>query len=145
MASQPPKNRERPFRSMIRKIISNLWNGQLYIAAHTHAGQSPRRKASYIRILQRLDLFKLAQFLRISHNQLLLLRLRNQTTTYISTHLHLSNTHNYTPYAERYCFSCLPLQILGNETHTLLQPRYSNWNLKTVVNRVHARVGSWEG
>ena len=135
MASQPPKNRERSFRSMIRKFMSDLWNGQLYIAAHTHAGQSPRRKASYIQItnddLQRLELFKPAQFLRIPHNQLPLLRLRTQATSYISTHLHLSNTHTYTPYAERYCFSCPPLQFLGNETHTLLRPRHSNWNLKT--------------
>jgi len=110
MASQTPKNRERRFRNMIRNFISDLWNGQLYIAAHigTHAGQSPRRKASYIQItnddLERLELFKLAHFLRIPHNQLPLLRLRTQATSYISTHLHLNNTHTYTPYAERYCF-----------------------------------------
>jgi len=59
---------------MIRKIISDLWKGQLYNAACTRAGQPPRRKASYIQIahddLQRLDLFKPAQFLRIPHNQL---------------------------------------------------------------------------
>ena len=132
MASQPPKNRERPFRSMIRKIISDLWNGQLYIAAHTHAGQSPGRKASYIKItnndLQRLELFKPAQFLRIPHNQLPLLRLRTQATSYISTHLHLSNIHTYTPYAERYCSSCLPgaLKILGNEAHILLHCPHSS-------------------
>ena len=57
-------------------------------------------KASYIQIahtdLQRLDLFKPAQFLRIPHNQLLLLRLRTQATSYIPTHLHVSNTHMYT-------------------------------------------------
>ena len=59
--SQPSKNRERAFRNMMRKTISTLWRGQLYNAARTHAGQSPGRKASYIRIahddLQRLDLF----------------------------------------------------------------------------------------
>ena len=54
-----------------------------------------------------------------SHNQLPLLRLRTQTTTYIPSHLHLNNSHTYTPYAERYCPSFLPLQIPGNETHTL--------------------------
>ena len=42
--------------------------------------------------LQRLDLFKPAQFLRIPHNHLPLLRLRTQATNYIPTHLHLSNT-----------------------------------------------------
>jgi len=100
MTSQPTKNHERAFRNMTRKTISTLWRGQLYNAARTHAGQSPGRKASYIRIahddVQRLDLFKPAQFLRIPHNQLPLLRLRTQTTNYIPTHLHLSNTNTYT-------------------------------------------------
>ena len=135
MASQPLKNRERAFRNMMRKIINDLWKEQLHNAAYTPSGQPLERKASYIYIardkLQRLNLFKPDQFLRTTHNQLPLLRLRTQATSYISTHLHLSDTHTYTPYAERYCFSCLPLQILGNETHTLLRPRYSNWNLKT--------------
>ena len=94
---QPTKNRERAFRNMMRKTISTLWRGQLYNAARTHAFQSPGRKASYIRIahadLQRLDLFKPAQFVRIPHNQLPLLRLRTQATNYIPTHLHLSNTN----------------------------------------------------
>jgi len=40
--------------------------------------------------LQRLDLIKPAQFLRIPHNQLPLLRLRTQATNYIPTHLHLN-------------------------------------------------------
>ena len=97
MTSQPTKNRERAFRNIMRKIISTLYND-----GRTHALQSPGRKASYIRIartdLQRLDLFKPAQFLRIPHNQLPLLRLRTQATNYIPTHLHLSNTHMYTPY-----------------------------------------------
>jgi len=74
MTSQHPKNRERAFQNMMRKTISDLWKGQLYNAARTHAGQTPGRKASYIQIahddLQSLDLFKPAQFLRISHNQL---------------------------------------------------------------------------
>jgi len=69
MTSQPPTNRERAFQNMMRKIISDLWEGQLYNAARTHAGRPPGRKASYIQIahddLQRLDLFKPAQFLRI--------------------------------------------------------------------------------
>jgi len=79
MTSQPPKNRERAFRNMVRKIISDLWKSHLYNAVRTHAGQPHGRKASYIRIahddLQRLDLIKPAKFLRIPHNQLPLLRL----------------------------------------------------------------------
>jgi len=67
-----------------------------------------------------LDLFKPAQFLCIPHNQLPLLQLRTQATNYIPTHLHLRNSQTYTPYAERYCLLCLPLQIPGDETHTLL-------------------------
>jgi len=131
MTLQPPKNRERAFRNMMRNIIiSDLRKGQLHNAARTHAGQPPGRKASYIQIahddLQRLDLFKPAQFLRIPHNQLPLLRLRTQATNYIPTHLHLSNTYSYTTYAERYCLSCLPLQIPGDETHTFLHcPHFS--------------------
>jgi len=96
MTSQPPKNCERAFRNMMSKTISDLWKGQLYNAARTHAGQPPGRKASYIQIahddLQRLDLFKPAQFLRITRNQLPLVRLRTQATNYIPTHLHLRNT-----------------------------------------------------
>jgi len=119
MISQLPQNCERAFRNMMRKIISDLWKGQLYNAARTHAGEPPGRKASYIQIandnLQRLDIFKPAQFLRISHNQLPLLRLRTQATNYIPTHLYLSKTHTYTPYAEQYCLSCLPLQIPSGE------------------------------
>ena len=130
MTSQSPKNRELAFRNMMRKSISNFWKGQLYNAARTYAGQPPGRKATYIRIahddLQRLDLFKSAQFLRIPHNQLPLLRLRTQATNYMSTHLHLSNIQTYTPYAKRYCLLCLPLQIPGDETHTLLHcPHFS--------------------
>jgi len=114
----------------MRKIISDLWKGQLYNAACTHEGQPPGRKTSYIQIanddLQLLDLFKPAQFLRLPHNQLLLLRLRTQVTNFIPTHLHLSHTHTCTPYAERYCLSCLPLQIPGDETFTLLHcPHFS--------------------
>jgi len=91
MASQPTKNRERAFRNMTRKIISTLWRGQLYNDGRTHALQPPGRKASYIRIahthLQRLDLFKSAQFLRIPHNQLPLLRPRTQATNYVGSYL----------------------------------------------------------
>jgi len=79
MASQPPKNCEREiwWLRVGEKINSDLWKGQLYNAARTCAGiagpgQSPGRKSSYIQIanndLQRLDLFKPAQFLRIPHN-----------------------------------------------------------------------------
>ena len=99
MTSQPPKNRKCTFRNIMRKTSITLWKGQLYNTVRTHTGQHPGRKTSYIRIahdnLQRLDLFKLAQFLRIPHNQLLLqvLRLRTQAINYIPTHLHLSNIH----------------------------------------------------
>jgi len=109
MSSHPTKNRERAFRNMMRKNISTFWRGELYNVACTHAGQSPGRKASYIRIanddLQHLDLFKPAQFLRFPHNQLPLLRLRTQSTNYIPTHLHLSNTHTL----HYVCRTILPL------------------------------------
>ena len=92
VASHPPQNRERAFRNMTRKIISHLWKGQLYNAAFIPAGQPTGRKVSYIQIarqdLQRLDLFKPAQFLRTSHNQLPLLRLRTQATKYIPSQLY---------------------------------------------------------
>jgi len=46
----------------MRKIISDLWKGQLYNAAHIPAGQPTGKKASYIYIvvedIQHLDLFK---------------------------------------------------------------------------------------
>jgi len=38
----------------------------------------------------------------------------------VTSHLHLANDHTYTPYDERYCPSCLPIKIVGNELHTLL-------------------------
>jgi len=44
MTSQPPKNRERAFRNMMRKTISTLWKGQLYNTACTYSGQPPGRK-----------------------------------------------------------------------------------------------------
>jgi len=71
----------------MRKIISDMWKGQLHNAAYTPSGQPLGGKASYIHItrddLQRIDLFKPAQFLRIPHNQLPLLRLRTQATSFI--------------------------------------------------------------
>jgi len=74
MTSQPPKNSERAFRNMIKKIVSDLWKGQLYKATRTHTGQPRGKKASHIQIanddLQCLDLFEPAQFLRIPNNQL---------------------------------------------------------------------------
>ena len=99
------------------------------LLAHIQANPLGERP-SFIRIahddLQRLDLFKPAQFLRIPHNQLPLLRLRTQATNYIPTHLHLSNKQTYAPFDERYCLLCLPLQIPGDETHTLLHcPHFS--------------------
>jgi len=137
MASQPPKNRERAFRNMMRKIISDLWKGQLYNAANitkkyviTPGGHLIGRQTTYTYIakedLQRLDLFKPAQYLRTTHNQLPLLRLRTQATSYIPSHSHLTNNHTYIPYHERYCPFCLPRQIIANETHVLLHcPHFS--------------------
>jgi len=46
MASQPSKNRERAFRNMMRKIISDMLKGQLHKAAHTPSGQPLWRMAS---------------------------------------------------------------------------------------------------
>jgi len=130
MTSQPAKTRERAFQNMMRKIISDLWKEQLCNVACIPARQPFGRKISYIQIaredIQRLDLFNPPQYLRTSHNQLPFLRLRTQATTYIPSHLHLHNIHTYTPYAERYCPSCLPLQIPsnGNETRTLFHCPY---------------------
>jgi len=52
--------------------------------------------------------------------------LRTQATSYIPSHLHLANNHTYTPYDQRYCPSCRPLQIVGNEPHTLLHCPHSS-------------------
>ena len=54
-----------------------------------------------------------AQYLRSHLDQLPLLRLRTQAISYIPSHLHLANDHTYTPYDQRYCPSCLPIQICG--------------------------------
>jgi len=89
------------------------------------------RNKHYIHIarddLHRRDLFKPAQYLRSHLDQLPLLRLRTQATSYIPSHLHLSNNHTYTPYDERHCPSCLPIQIVGNEFHTLLHCPHSSY------------------
>ena len=88
------------------------------------------RKASYIHIacdnLQRGDLFKPAQYLRSHLDQLPLLRFRTQATSYILSHLHLANDHIYTPSDQCYCPSCLPIQIVGYEPHTLLHCPHSS-------------------
>jgi len=72
--------------------------------------------------ISRVDLPRLepAQYLRILHNQLPLLRLRTQATAYTPSHFHLNNNHANTPHDERCCLLCLPLQITANETHDLL-------------------------
>ena len=44
LSSQPTKNRESTFRNKMKKRISTLWRGELYNAARTYAGQSPRAK-----------------------------------------------------------------------------------------------------
>jgi len=92
--------------------------------APLHLPHTNRRKSSYIHIardeLQRCDLFKPAQYLGPNLDQLALLRLRTQATCYIPSHLDLANDHTYTPYDQRYCPSCLPIQIVGTALHTLL-------------------------
>ena len=61
----------------MKKIFSDLWKGQLHNAARISAGQLVGRKILYFRIakedIKRLDLFKLAQYLFASCNQLALL------------------------------------------------------------------------
>ena len=143
-----PQKSRTCFSKHDEKIISTLWKGQLYNAARTHAGQPPRRKASYIRIahddLQGLDLFKAAQFLRIPHNQLPLLRLRTDATNYTPTHLHLSNTHMYTTYAERYCLLCLLLHIPGDETHTLLHSSHFSPLIQPAIHSLMLNLGQFD-
>ena len=85
---------------------------ELLHLASLHLPHNDCRKTSYIHIarddLHRRDLFKPAQYLRSHLDQLPLLRLRTQATSYIPSHLHLSNNHTYTPYDQRHCPSCLP-------------------------------------
>ena len=77
------------------------------------------RKTSYIDIvrddLQRRDLFKPAQYLCSHLHKPPLFRLRIQATSYIPSHLHLVNDHTNTPHDQRYCPSCLPIQIVYTE------------------------------
>ena len=97
--------------------------------APMHLPHTNCRKASYLHIarddLQRSDLCKPAQYLRSQLHQLPILRLRTQVTSYIPSHLHLANNHTYTPYDQRYCPSCIPIQIVGNKLHTLTVPTLS--------------------
>ena len=51
---------------------------------------------------------------------------KTQSTSYIPSHLHISNNHTYNPYDQRNCPSCLPIQIVGNEPHTLLHCPHSS-------------------
>jgi len=98
--------------------------------APLHLTHTNCRKASYIHIahddFQRCDLFKPAQYLRSHLDQLPLLRLRTQATSYVPSHLHLANDHTYTPYDQHYCPSCLPIQIVGNKLRTLLHCPHSS-------------------
>ena len=113
LASQTSKNRLLAFRNMMKKIISDLWKGQLYNAALIPAVQPLGKNQIAWDDLQCLDLFKTTQFLLNPHNQLPLLRLPTPANNYIPSQLHLSKIHTTcTPYDERYCSSCLPLQIL---------------------------------
>jgi len=116
---------------------------ELFNHAPLHLPHTNCRKASCIHIarddLQRCDLFKPAQYMRTHLNQLPLLRLRTQTTCYIPSHFHLANNHAYTYYYERYCPSCLPTKIVGNELHTLLQcPRLTPLSHPAVLSLTRA-------
>jgi len=106
MTTFPLKSRERAYRNILRTTISTLWRMELLNLAPLHLPHINRRKASYIHIarddLQRLDLFKPAQYLRSHLDQLPLLRLRAQATSYIPSHLHLANDHTYTLYDQHY-------------------------------------------
>jgi len=127
MVTLPHKSRECAYRNILCTTISTLWRMDLLNQAPLHL---PQTKASYIHIahddLQRRDLFKPAQCLCSHLDQLPLLRLRTQATSYIPSHLHLANDHIYTPCDQRYCTSCLPIQIVGNELHTLLHCPHSS-------------------
>jgi len=124
MVTLPHESRKRAYRNIPRTTISTLWRMDLLNQAPLHLPHNNCRKASYIHIarddLQRRDLFKPAQYLGSHLDQLPLLRLRIQATSYIPSHLHLANDHTYTPYDQRYCPSCLPIQMVGNALHTRL-------------------------
>ena len=113
-----------------RTTISTVWRMDLLNQAPMHLPHINCRKASYLHIarddLQRRDLFKPAKFLRSQLHQLPILRLRTQVTSYIPSHLHLANDHTYIPYDQRYCPSCLPIQIVGNKLRTLLHCPHSS-------------------
>ena len=130
MATLPHKSRERASRNVLRTTISTLWRMELLNQCPLNLSHTNSRRTSYIHIarydLQRSDLFKPAQYLLTHLNQMPLLRLRTQGTSYIPSHLHLTDDHTYTPYDERYCPSCLPIKIVGNELHTLLRCSHSS-------------------
>jgi len=83
MATLPHKSRRCAYRNILPKKITKLKTSYIYIARDD---------------LQRRDLFKPAQYLCTHLNQLPLLRLRTQATSYIPSHLHLANDHTYTPH-----------------------------------------------
>jgi len=103
------KSRERVYRNILCTTISTLWPMELLNFTPLHLPQINCRKTSesYIHIdrdnLHCLDLFKPAQYLRSHLDQLPLLRLRTQDTSYIPSHLHLVNDHTYTPFDQHYC------------------------------------------
>jgi len=146
MATLPHKSRERAYRNILRTTISTLWRMELLNHAPLHLPHTNCRKASYaIHIarddLQRCDLFKPVQYLRTHLDQLPLLRLRIQATSYIPSHLHrdLANDHTFTPYDQRYYPSCLPIKIVGNELLTLLHcPHSSPLSHSTILSRTCA-------
>jgi len=133
MTTLPYKSHERAYRNILSTTISTLWRMELLNLAPLHLPRINCRKASYIHIarddLQRRDLFKPAQYLRSHLDQLPLLCLRTQATSCIPSHLHLVNDHTYTTYDQRYCPSCLPIQIVGDDLHTLLHCPHSSPSL----------------
>jgi len=130
MITLPHKSCERAYRNILRITISTLWRMDLLNQASLHLPHTNCKKSSYLLIarddLQRHDPFKPAQYLRSHLDQLPLLHLRTQAISYIPSHLHLANDHTYTPYEQRYCPSCLPIQIVDNESRTLLHCPHSS-------------------
>ena len=98
MITFPQKCCKHVYRNVLHNTISTLWRMELLNLTPLHLPHNNCRKSSYIHIarddLQRHDLFKPVQYFRSHLDQLPLLRLRTQATSYIPSHLHLSNNSN---------------------------------------------------
>ena len=94
LASQTSKNRLLAFRNMMKKIISDLWKGQLYNAALIPAVQPLGKNQIAWDDLHCSDLFKTTLFLLNPHNQLHFFDSQPQPTT---TSLLSSTLARFTP------------------------------------------------